>query len=134
MTSQRQIRHPLAEISAVSDIETLVAMQRKVIDVHVEKSLQRYILDIVGLSRSDGRLILGVSPRGSLALYRGAQAMAAIRGRDYVVPEDIKDIAIPVLRKRVLLKSEHSARGLGEVDVVREMLEKVAVPGLREAV
>jgi MoxR-like ATPase len=134
MTSQRQLRRPLADISPVSDVRTLVEMQRKVIEVHVEPTLQKYILEIVGLSRSDNRLVLGVSPRGSLALYRGAQAMAAIRGRDYVVPEDIKDIAVPVLRKRILLKSEHTARGLGEVDVVRQMLEKVAVPGLKEAV
>jgi len=134
MTSQRTLRRPLADIRPVSDVKTLVEMQRKVIDVHVEPSLQKYILELIGLSRADNRLILGVSPRGSLALYRGSQAMAAIRGRDYVVPEDIKDIAVPVLRKRVLLKSEHSARGLSEVDVVRQILEKVAVPGLKEAV
>jgi MoxR-like ATPase len=134
MTSRRRLRHPLAEITPVSDVESLVEMQRKVIEVHVEPSLQKYILSIVGLSRADNRLLLGVSPRGSLALFRGSQAMAAMRGRRYVVPEDIKDICIPVLRKRILLKSEHSARGLTEVEVVRQMLEKVAVPGLREAV
>lgn len=134
MTSQRQLSHPLSSITPVSDVATLVEMQRKVIEVHVEPSLQKYILAIIGLSRTDTRLVLGVSPRGSLALYRGAQAMAAIRGRDYAVPEDIKDIAVPVLRKRVLLKSEAAARGVTEVDVVRQMLERTAVPGLKEAV
>jgi len=134
MTSQRKMQRPLAAVTPVSDVATLVEMQRKIIEVHVEDNLRRYILSIIHLSREDNRLILGVSPRGSLALYRGSQAMAAIRGRDYVVPEDIKDIAIPVLRKRILLKSEHTARGLNEVDVVNQLLEKVAVPGLKEAV
>ena len=134
MSGQKKITHPLESITPVSDVETLVQMQKQVIEVHVEENLQRYILDIIKLSRNDNRLLLGVSPRGSLALYRGSQAMAAIRGRDYAVPEDIKDIALPVLRKRVLIRSEYSGRGLTEEQVIQEMLEKVPVPGLKEAV
>ena len=134
MNSQKQLAHPLASIKPVSNVEALVEMQQKILEVHVDDVLRKYIMDIIGISRGDNRLLLGVSPRGSLAMYRGSQAMAAIRGRDYVVPEDIKDIAIPVLRKRVLVRSEYSARGLTEVDAINEMLEKVPVPGLKEAV
>jgi len=134
MTSQKELTHPLDKIKPVSNVETLVEMQKQILEVHVDEVLQKYIMDIVSISRDDKRLLLGVSPRGSLAMYRGSQAMAAIRGRDYVVPEDIKDIAIPVLRKRVLVRSEYSARGLAEIDAINEMLEKVPVPGLKEAV
>jgi MoxR-like ATPase len=134
MTSQKQLAHPLASLKPVSNVEALVEMQKKIIEIEVDPVLQKYIMDIINISRDDNRLLLGVSPRGSLAMYRGSQAMAAIRGRDYVVPEDIKDIAIPVLRKRVLVRSEYSARGLSEVDAINEMLEKVPVPGLKEAV
>jgi MoxR-like ATPase len=116
--------------AAVTDVGTLREMQGKVVEIHVEPMLARYILTLVRLTRSDTRLVLGVSPRGSLALYRGAQAMAAIRGRSYVVPEDVKDIAVPVLRKRILLRSDRTSRGLTEIDVVREILDKVPVPGL----
>jgi MoxR-like ATPase len=134
ITSQKQLEHPIVSITPVTDVQTLLEMQARVIEVHVDEGLRRYILAIVAVSRTDSRLVLGVSPRGSLALFRGAQAMAAIRGRDYVVPEDIKDMALPVLRKRILLKSEHVSRGLTDVTVIREMLEKVAVPGLKDAV
>ena len=134
MTSQKQIRHPLADLTTVTNLETLLEMQKAVIDIHVEDSLRKYILKIVTITRGDERLMLGVSPRGSLALYKGAQAMAGLRGRDYAVPEDIKEIAVPVLRQRILVKSEYSARGLNAEKVIDETLEKVDVPGLKEAV
>ena len=102
--------------------------------MHVEPSLRRYILEIVHATRTDTRLFLGVSPRGSLALYRGAQAVAAIRGRDYVVPEDIRDIALPVLRKRMIIKSEHVAKGLTEAAAVTSFLEAVGAPPLKDVV
>jgi MoxR-like ATPase len=134
MTSQKQFTHPLSNLKTVSDLPELLDMQKSVIDIHVDESLQKYILQLISLTRGDDRLILGVSPRGSLALYKGAQAMASIQGRDYAVPEDIKDIAIPVLRQRILVKSEHSAKGLTSEKVITETLEKVEVPGLKEAV
>ena len=94
-------------------------------------SKQDIFLAIVRATREDARLFLGVSPRGSLALYKGAQAMAAIRGRDYVIPEDIREIALPVLRKRMIIKSEHAARGLDET-AVRAVAASgnVPVPGI----
>ncbi len=134
MKSQKQIKHPLSNLTTVSDLPTLLKMQKTTVDIHVEESLQKYIIKIVTLTRGDDRLLLGVSPRGSLALYKGAQAMAALRGRDYAVPEDIKDIAVPVLRQRILVKSEHSAKGLASETVINETLEKVDVPGLKEAI
>ncbi len=130
MTAQRDARSPLESLRPVVPIEGLVAMQRQVLAVHVSPLLRRYILALVTRTREDPRLVLGVSPRGSLALYKGAQAMAALRGRGYAVAEDIRDLAVPILRKRLILREEASARGLREEDILKELLEKVPVPPL----
>ena len=95
---------------------------------HVAPALQGYLLDLVDETRRDPRLALGVSPRGSLALFRGAQALAALDGRAYVVPEDIKSLALPVFRKRMILKPEQVMRGVDEGTVIRDVLDRVDVP------
>jgi MoxR-like ATPase len=89
---------------------------------------------IIDETRSDNRLYMGVSPRGSLALYRGAQALAAIRGRDYVVPEDVKEMSYPILNKRLLIKSEFTSKGTTENAVIGQLLDKIEVPGYKDAV
>jgi len=132
MTGQRNARSPLAALRPIVPIEELVEMQRKVLAVHVSPLLRRYILSLVTRTRADARLTLGVSPRGSLALYKGAQAMAAMRGREYAVAEDVRDLAVPVLRKRLILRDDASTRGLKEEDLLRELLDTVPVPPLGE--
>ena len=134
MFIQKRILHPINEVKPVTDIDTVIDMQKFCLNVHVDDMLRRYILGIVQMTREDNRLMLGVSPRGSLALYKGGQALAALRGRDYVVPEDIQEIAVPVLRKRMIIKSEFVAKGLTEVDTINGVLEKVEVPPLKDAV
>jgi len=128
MLMQRNPVHPLESLRPVAPIEDLLAMQKQILSVHVSDLLRRYILSLVTATRSDVRLDLGVSPRGSLALYKGAQALAAIRGRDYAVPEDIREISVPVLRKRVILKPQAVSRGATEEAVIREILDTVPVP------
>lgn len=125
---------PLERIEPVATLADLRDMQARVVGVHVEPALRRYLVELVRLTRDDPRLALGVSPRGSLALYKGAQALAAIRGRDYVVPEDIRAVAEPVLRKRVLLRPDAAARGLTAEMVIRELLATAPVPPLAQAV
>lgn len=110
-------------------IEAIAEMQEAVTRIHVAESLRDYILGIVSRTRGEPRLAMGVSPRGSLALYKGSQALAALRGRDYVVPEDVKEIAVPVLSNRLLFKPEHVARGLTARSFVDELLSAVTVPG-----
>jgi MoxR-like ATPase len=134
MAMHRTVSRSRDAMSAVSEVGELREMQQQVLAVHVDASLRSYIIAIVHHTREDPRLFLGVSPRGSLALYKGAQAMAAIRGRDYVIPEDIREIALPVLRKRMIIKSEHAARGLDETAAVAGALEAVGVPPLKDAV
>ena len=127
-------RHPLSRITPVADIATLTDMQQQVLQVHVDDSLRGYILALVGATRGDRRLALGVSPRGSLALYKAAQALAALRDRDYVTPEDIQEVAYPVLRKRIILKAEGQAQRIDEREFIAGVVDSVGVPPLSDAV
>ncbi len=133
MLNQRRDVRPLDELQSVTDVDSVREMQQSILEVHVDEGIKDYILKIIHSTRGDDRLMLGVSPRGSLALFKGAQAMAAIRGRDYVVPEDVKSIAFPVLAKRVLIKSEFTAKGLKEFDVISSILDNIEIPGYKEA-
>ena len=103
-------------------------LQKEILKVHVDESLVEYIMNIVQTTREDIRLKTGASPRASMALYKGSQALAAIRGRDSVVPEDIDDLALPVLWKRVNVKSENLLKGLTEEKAIEAMLERTEVP------
>jgi MoxR-like ATPase len=134
MLQSRLAESPLSSVRPVAPVADLVAMQRRILTVHVSPLLRRYILAMVNATRSDDRLALGVSPRGSLALYKGAQALAAIRGRSYAVPEDVRDVAAPVLRKRMILKEDASAHGATEETVIGELLDRIAVPPMEAAV
>ena len=131
---QRHVEPPLERITPVSEIDTLLEMQEAVMQVHVEPSIVQYILSIITKTRQDSRLVIGVSPRGSIAMFKGSQALAAVRGRSFVTPEDVREIAPSVLRKRLLIKSEQTAKGLTEDVAVEDLLESVEVPPLNEAV
>jgi MoxR-like ATPase len=131
LESQRRITHPVSDIEAVTELKIVLSMQQLVVDVHVSPALRGYILDITEQTRKENRLRLGVSPRGSLALYKGAQALAAIRGRDYVIPEDVKELFIPVCAKRVIVRSEHLVKGIMAEELLAEALDRVEVPILK---
>jgi MoxR-like ATPase len=133
LESQRRLTHPVVDLEAVTDLDTVRRMQQAILGVHVAPSLQGYLLDLVDQTRRDARLALGVSPRGSLALFRGAQALAALDGRGYVVPEDIQALALPVLRKRIILKPDQVMRGIDEAQVIRDAVERVDVPVFKDA-
>lgn len=122
----------LNDLDPVSSPEQVVSMQEAILEVHVDDRIKDYIMQIIDRTREDKRLTLGVSPRGSLALYRGAQALAALRGRDYAVPEDVKEVAYPVLSKRILIKTEHTAKGLNERSIVGGILEAIDIPGYEQ--
>jgi MoxR-like ATPase len=128
LESQRRLTHPVVDLEPVTDLVTVREMQEAILKVHVAPALQGYLLDLVDETRRDPRLALGVSPRGSLALFRGSQALAALDGRGYVVPEDIKSLALPVFKKRMILKPEQVMRGVDEVQVIRDVLDRVEVP------
>ena len=117
------------ELAPVTSAAEIVAAASAVADTHVADNLKAYIVDLVTATRQHRDLALGVSPRGALALQRAARALAASIGRDYVVPDDIKRLAVAVLEHRLLLAPDAQLRGAAPGDVVRELLASVPVPG-----
>lgn len=103
--------HPIDSLTPVVDGGEIPALARRVWDIHVDETVRRYIVTLVFATRRHPDLILGASPRGSHALYRAAQAYAALQGRDYVLPDDVKRLASPVLAHRCLLHPESALRG-----------------------
>ncbi len=122
--------HPLDTLQAVVTAKELVACQQAVRTVHVDDKVRRYITQIVHYSREHEDLALGGSPRASLALFRTAQALAAIRGRNYVEPDDVKRVAVPVLNHRLIVRPESRLRKVTAMDVVDDILGEVPVPTL----
>jgi len=116
--------HPITKIDKVVDGQELSALQKRVWDVNVDVTLQEYIVALAGATRTHPDLLLGVSPRGSLALLKSAQALAAIRGRDYVIPDDIKTLVPLTLAHRLILKPEAELRGRTARTILEDVLEK----------
>ena len=116
--------HPITTIGKVVDGQELSSLQKRIWDVHVDATLQDYIISLVAATREHPDLSLGVSPRGSLALLKGAQALAAIRGRDYVVPEDIKVLMPLTLAHRLILTPDAELRGRTSQLILEGVLEK----------
>jgi MoxR-like ATPase len=116
--------HPITKIGKIVDGQAIAALQRRVWDVNVDATLQDYIVALAEATRNHPDLMLGVSPRGSLALLKSAQALAAIRGRDYVLPEDIKTLVPLTLAHRLILKPEAELRGRSAYDILTDVLEK----------
>ena len=110
------------------DFSSLLNCREEILKVHVAPQLRHYILQVVNKTRNDSRLIFGVSPRGSLAIYKGAQAMAALNDREYVTPEDIKTVIYPVLNKRIHIHPEWKLKGVTEELFIDEILSEIPVP------
>ncbi|MGE5374156.1 MAG: AAA family ATPase [Bacteroidota bacterium] len=116
--------HPITKIGKVVDGQDLSVLQKRIWDVNVDVTLQDYIVALAAATRAHPDLSLGVSPRGSLALLKGSQALAAIRGRDYVLPEDIKSLVPLTLAHRLILKPEAELRGRTAQLILEDILEK----------
>ena len=129
----QQHTHPLTQVSQVADVDTILAAQASVREIYIDQLVHEYIVDLVRATREHGEVYLGASPRGSLFLYRGSQALAAIRGRDYVIPDDVKDIAVAVLSHRVIVSPAARIRSVDTRDIVREVLDTLPVPGASAA-
>ena len=125
----QQYVHPLTTIGQVVDVETLTAAQATLRDVYVDPLIKRYIVDIITQTRRHPDIYLGASPRGSLALYRTGQARAAVLERDYVLPDDVKALAISTLAHRLIVSPSARLRDVTGETVVREILSSLPVPG-----
>jgi len=116
------------ELRSVVDRETLLAMQRAVEGVHVDESVGRYVVDLVAATRESPSVSVGSSPRGSLAVVKLSRCRAALDGRDFVTPDDVKSVAIPALAHRLVLRPELWVQRRSGEDVVREILDQVRTP------
>ncbi len=120
---------PLTELKSVASRDTIIEASQAVNTVRVPDDIKDYIVRIVSATRSSTKLILGLSPRGSLALMRAARAYAAVNGRDFVIPSDVKKVAPNVMGHRVMLKGHSLSYGAkGTMDVINDILNTVAVP------
>jgi MoxR-like ATPase len=126
---RQQYRHPFETLEQVVALDELQQVQEEVKDVYVSISVKRYIVELVRQTRQHAEVYLGASPRGSLALFRTGQARAAIQGRDFVLPDDIKFLAQPALAHRVILGPAARLRDLSADQIIQEVLVKVPVPG-----
>jgi MoxR-like ATPase len=130
MLEMLQHGHPVTNLEPVVTSEELVACQKAIRGVHVDPKVRQYLMQIVHLTRENEELALGGSPRASIALFRTSQAMAAIRGRNFVQPDDVKRIAPPVLTHRLILKPESRLRKVTTEQVVKDVIDEIAVPTL----
>jgi len=129
MLKSQQLVHPIVDLAQVIGVDELLAAQQAIKEVTVSPEIERYIVDLVDATRTHAEVYLGASPRGSLALYRTAQARAAIEGRSYVLPDDIKKLAVPTLAHRLIVGSAARIREVDARDIVDELLERLPVPG-----
>lgn len=123
-----QHANPLDSLEPVASPDDLLAAAAACREVHVDDDLRRYVTDITRATRAHEAVALGVSPRGTLALFRASQALAALRGRDYVLPDDIKEVSHAVLVHRLILSPEARLRGRDARQIVDEVLAAVRVP------
>ena len=128
VTSQERA-HPIDSLESVVGEDDIINVQEAVKDVYVDDLIRQYVVSIVEATRGHEDISLGSSPRGSLSLFRGTQALAMIRGRDYVLPDDVKELAVPMLAHRIIASASARMRGATAESIVAKLVEDIPVPG-----
>jgi MoxR-like ATPase len=128
MAERQQFEHPVMTLASVIEPDELTAMQQAVRHVFVSPAVKRYVVDLTFATRQLESVYLGASPRATLGLLRGGQALAALRGRDHVLPDDVKTLAEPVLAHRIIVDPAARMNGLTSSQVVVRLLERVPLP------
>lgn len=131
LTAQNSQVHPVENIKPVTTAQEINEAKKELEEVHIDPAVLEYMVTLSRNSRKDERLLTGVSPRGSLALYKVCKAYAAIQGRNYVLPEDVKLLALPVFRKRLILTGESLVRGYSTENIISELIEQTPIPEFR---
>jgi len=126
--NDRKSKNDLSLIKPVFSREQLEAFRFQIRSIHIEEKIAAYIANIVNQTRNSGDLYLGASPRASIAIMIGAKAMAAVRGRDFVIPDDVKEISFPSLRHRIILTPEKEMEGKNADEIIQQILNRVEVP------
>ena len=131
--SSQQLSHPIEDIGEVISSDELMALQTKVKTVYLDRLVMEYVVDVATATRDHQEVYLGASPRGSTALAKAAQARAALHGRDYTIPDDVKALAPAVLAHRLIVSPAARIRNVDTRQIVRDILDAVAVPGAQPA-
>jgi MoxR-like ATPase len=131
MMDSQQYIHPIEEIGQMMDVEELLEAQETVKDIYIDDSIKEYIVAVVGETRKHPDVYLGASPRGSLALHKTSRARAALLGRDYVIPDDVKALAQVTLSHRLIISPSARIKNVDPKAVVEEITSSVPVPGAR---
>jgi MoxR-like ATPase len=126
---RQQRTHPIDSLEQILTEEDLLTMQRDIREVRVEREMREYLVALVAATRQHQNVYLGASPRGSLGLFRTSQALAALRGRDFVLPDDVKALVKPVLSHRLIVAPAARVRGVTPATILDEVLGLVPVPG-----
>jgi MoxR-like ATPase len=129
----QQFRHPIEELDQVVTVEELLDAQGQVRQVHVDNLIKTYIVELVSMTREHPDAYLGASPRGSITLFKTAQVRAAMEGRDYVIPDDIKALAMTALAHRLIVSPSARIKDVDPRAVVEDVLQSVPVPGARSS-
>lgn len=129
MLEEQQVVHPIENLKQVVSVEEILAAQAAVREQTITDEIKRYITNLVDATRRHAEIYLGASPRGSLALFRTSQALAAILGRSYVIPDDVKGLAVPTLAHRLIVGSTARIREVDARQIIEEVLNQVKVPG-----
>ncbi len=127
----QQRQHPIDALGRVTGPEEIMSMQRAVKDIYVDPLIKQYIVSIVDATRKHASVYLGASPRGSLALYRTCQARSLLDGRDFVVPDDVKELAYATLGHRIIVSPSARVKNMTAKEVVSQAIEMIPVPGAR---
>jgi MoxR-like ATPase len=125
---RQQFHHPIEDLESVVSVEEVLQAQELIKNVHVSPAVKRYIVEIVEQTRQHSEVYLGASPRGSLTLYRAGQARAAMDGRDYMLPDDVKALAIAALGHRVIVGPRARLQNLTSENILEDILEELPVP------
>ena len=129
IVERQQLAHPIEALEAVASAEDVIGLQRAIREIYVDDLVKRYIVALVDATRSREDVALGASPRASLALFRGAQAAALLGDRDFVLPDDVKRLAVPMLSHRMIVSAAARMRGTQSAEIVETILDETAVPG-----
>lgn len=128
---EQQLTHPFDELESVATPEEVLALQGKAREVYVDPLVKQYIVTLADTTRSHRDVALGASPRASLALQRTSQALALLRNRDYVLPDDVKELAEPVFAHRLVLTASSRMQGMDGRRLIQQILDSIEVPGTR---
>jgi MoxR-like ATPase len=121
------------DVQQITSPKKVVAMQKALETVHIDPAILSYIVEVVQRTREDHRVITGASPRASQSLFKTGRASAAVDGRDYVIPDDIKGVALQIISHRIMLKPEAKIRGITGMHITRKILSEVPVPVIQTA-